>query len=136
MATLAIPALSVSKGWLTNNSDRAAYLLTFWIYNPGGVSDYYESYNGSLRNLASKYQQDPHGLAGAAQAELSRIFERNFPGIPLSINVDVKEIDGYKYGLTVNIMSAPVNTDNYKPIILFRSIEIDDDYRITLKPYA
>ena len=134
MATTVIPTLSVTKGFLTNDSDKAAYLLTFWLYNPGGASDYYESFNGSLRMLAYEFQQYPQQLADVAKIQLERIFTQNFPNTQLSIDVSVKEVDGYRYGLVINIMSAPTNSDDYKPIILSRSLLIDNDYRIILKP--
>ena len=134
MAIPVIPTLSVSKGFLTSNSDRAAYLLTFWIYNPGGVSDYYEGYNGSLRLLAYEYQQNRQQLAAAAKSQLTRIFRRHFPELTLSIDVDAEDRDGYRYALLINVMSAPISSDDYKPIVLSRSVLIDDEYRIYLRP--
>lgn len=129
-----VPTLSVSRGYLQSDSDKAAYLLTFFIYNPGGVSDYYEQYNGSLRNLVYANPDDPYGLAAAVSTSLSNIFSRNFPGRNINIDVTPKDIDGYKYGLVFNIMSGPLNTSGqYKPIILSGTIQVDDDYRITLK---
>lgn len=128
----AIPVLSTTKGYLTNNSDRAAYLLTFFIYNPGEVSDYFEDYLISLRDLASKNQQVPDALVSAVEGTLTKVYERYFPDLIINVEVEQKYIDGYKYGLKINIQSAPMNSDQFEPIILSKTIAIDDDYRISL----
>lgn len=128
-----IPALSTSKGWLTDDSDKAAYLITFFIYNPGGVSDYFETYNGSLRNLAYASQYSPSEMASAVKSKLSYIFERNFPNRLIDINITTEDIDGYKYALIFNLNISPDNsTSTYRPIILSGIMRVDDDYRITL----
>ena len=127
-----IPVLSTTKGYLDNPNDKAAYLLTFFIYNPGGVSDFLEERNGSLRLLAYEYQQDPTLLATNVQQKLSEIFDRNFPDRIVNVEVTSKEIDGYKYGLRFNIVSAPTANDTFTPLNLSGSFAIDDDYRISL----
>ena len=127
-----IPVLSTTKGYLDNPNDKAAYLLTFFIYNPGGVSDFLEERNGSLRSLAYEYQQDPTLLATNVQQKLSEIFDRNFPDRIVNVEVTSKEIDGYKYGLRFNIVSAPTANDTFTPLNLSGSFAIDDDYRISL----
>ena len=131
--TIRIPTLSASKGWLTSDADKAAYLITFFIYNPGGVSDYFETYNGSLRNLAYSSQYSSTDMAVAVKSKLTYIFSRNFPGRVIDINITLKDIYGYKYSLRFEITVSPDGSaDNYQPIILSGIMKVDDDYRITL----
>lgn len=127
-----VPVLSTTKGYLDNPNDKAAYLLTFFIYNPGGVSDFLESTNGSLRTLAYAYQQNPTTMATSVQQKLTEIFTRNFPDRLVNVEVTSKEMDGYKYGLRFDIMSAPTADDAYVPLNLSGSFAIDDDFRISL----
>lgn len=128
-----VPVLSTVKGYLDNPNDKAAYLLTFFIYNPGGVSDYLEDTNGSLRSIAYEYQQNPSLMAVRVEQVLTDIFKRNFPERMINVQITTKEIDGYKYGLRFDISSAPTADDTYTPLNLSGSFEIDDDYRISLK---
>lgn len=132
MANTIVPVLSTVKGYLDNPNDKAAYLITFFIYNPGGVSDYFEDTNGSLRMLAYEYQQNPMGMAAQVQQKLQAIFNRNFPDRIVQVSVKSKAIDGYKYGLRFEITSAPTANDTFTPLNLSGSFAIDEDFRISL----
>ena len=132
MANTIVPVLSTVKGYLDNPNDKAAYLITFFIYNPGGVSDYLEDTNGSLRMLAYEYQQNPIGMAAQVEQKLQTIFNRNFPDRIVQVSVKSKAIDGYKYGLRFEITSAPTADDTFTPLNLSGSFAIDEDFRISL----
>ncbi len=133
MATSTIvPVLSTVKGYLDNPNDKAAYLITFFIYNPGGVSNFFEDTNGSLRMIAYEYQQDPLEMATQVEHRLQTIFNRNFPERIVQVSVKHKDIDGYKYGLRFEITSAPTANDTFTPLNLAGSFAIDEDFRISL----
>lgn len=128
-----IPVLSADKGFLSEASDKAAYLLTYFIYNPSGVSDYFEDEQISLRTIAYEYQHNPEDMANKAQAVLSSAFKRAFPDLNITVDVTTKNIDGYKYGLRFEVLSAPKDTQGSKPIVMSGSFAIDENYRIKLE---
>lgn len=128
-----IPSLSSYSGFITKVADKAAYILRHFIYNPAGVSDFFEDGQLSLRMLAAKYQQSPVILASVAQTTLRNAYAKCIPEMNIDVDISYKDIDGSKYKLVFNITGSPVNLNiEKKPLIMSGSMSIDDDYRISL----
>lgn len=127
-----IPTLDPFAGFITNANEKAAFILRHFIYNPSDVSDFFNSDQVSLRQLASSYQGSPGILVSTVKAQLETAMANNIPEMFLDIDISYADIDDTKYKLIFSIKGSPTSIGDKKPLILSGAFLVDDEYKITI----
>lgn len=120
-----IPTLHAVVGVISNPQEVIAYLVRHFVTNPGGTSSTVEEETLSIQKLASYYGNDKNTMAGAAQEQLSTAISRFYPGQGINVDVVPTDIDGYRYGLTIDI--GVTFNDERKPILVSGIIKITNE---------
>lgn len=123
------PVLSASAGYEEDVPTQVAVLLRWFIMNPGGTSDLWESNLISLRTLVAKHEDDPMTLANEAADQVRRVLEQKFAGYYFNCNFTTSDYneeskDG-RYRLRFSITFNRTNEDSTHAALVAGSILVD-----------
>ena len=130
-----IPSLmSHIYGNIYDRKERAAYLLTYFIYNPGNVTTRLKNKELSLRHLASSYGHAKEQMSMMIIQQLTSIYSAHFPNEQINVKCDIKSMGNTDdYGIIIDISSYNSITKRSESLISEANIESKPNNEFNLK---